>query len=224
MALPELTLPDGTPAFCADEHEFELMPMYADVPMQTGHDRRRRAYTVVPRSINVKLDLTEAQAQAFFDWYEGPLEAGVQWFSARLANQGPGLKWWKARFVEAYQADADESGRSTWVKAKLLLVGESSDTGPYVAAMSSGVLISLFGEAELTIPVSLGSAVLVELLPSLNLGSSVIIALLTDQNGATPSSLEFERRWIWQRLNYAAGRSSDVTDTSEFVQRSWMGF
>ena len=106
MALPELLLPDGTPAFLADGHSIELTPMYADVPTRTGHDRRRRVYTVVPRVVSVGLQLTAAQMLAFHAWYEGALQAGAQRFSAQLANQGPGLLWWSARFAEPYSADA----------------------------------------------------------------------------------------------------------------------
>ena len=44
------------------------------------------------------------------------------------------------------------------------------------------------------------------------------------QNGAGPSAVDFEKRWLWMRYPYSAGRTADVTDVSEFDQRSWMGF
>ena len=45
----------------------------------------------------------------------------------------------------------------------------------------------------------------------------------TPIDGAPPSAVDFEKRWLWMRYPYAAGRTSDVTDASEFDQRSWMG-
>ena len=82
MALPELTLPSGTPGFLAEPHEIEEVGEYADLPMVTGHDRRRRAWLGAPRILNVGLRLNAAQALAFHTWYEGPLKAGAGWFSA----------------------------------------------------------------------------------------------------------------------------------------------
>lgn len=224
MALPELTLPDGTPAFLADGHAIELMPMYADVGMRTGHDRRRRVYTVVPRTVSVGLQLTAAQMAALHDWFEGPLQAGAMQFSAQVANQGPGLLWWNARFVEPYTADAGDAGASFRVQARLLLVGDGSVTGPYVPAMQAAVQIALSGAVVLTVPVALAAGVTVALLPATPLRAAVSIALLSQLDGAPPSAADFDKRWLWMRYPYAAGRTSDVADVSEFDQRSWMGF
>ena len=181
MALPELTLPDGTPAFLADGHNIELMPMYADVTMRTGHDRRRRVYTVVPRIVSVGLQLTAAQMLAFHTWYEGPLQAGFLPFSAQVANQGPGLLWWKARFVETYSADAGDAGASFKVNARLLLVGAGSTVGPYTPFMQASVLIALAGSAVLTVPTTLAADVVIALLPAGDfLSAAVVIALRFD--------------------------------------------
>lgn len=220
--LPELTLPAGTPAFLADTHSIELTPMYADVQMRTGHDRRRRVYTTVPRVVTVALQLTADQMLAFHTWFEGPLQAGVQWFSAQMANQGPGLLWWKARFFEPYTADASDGG---WFKvsAKLLLVCDGSTTGPYTPNMTAGAVVALSGTATLTAPAYLTADATIALLPTSYMSAAAVIALITPQVGSVPSSVDFEKRWIWMRYPYAVGRTADVTDASEFDQRSWFG-
>ena len=226
MALPELTLPDGTPAFLAAGHAIELTPMYADVPMRTGHDRRRRVYTTVPRTVSVGLQVTAAQMLALHDWFEGPLQAGMQWFSAQVANQGPGLLWWKARFAEPYSAEAGEAGASFRVTARLLLVGQGSVVGPYSPNLQAAALISLSGSAVLTSPLFLTAASTVALLPATFLAAGTVIAFSAVVDGAVASAANFEKRWMWQRLNYAAGRSLELMqsgDVQEFDQRAWMG-
>jgi hypothetical protein len=177
MALPELTLPYGTPIFLGTGHGIELTPMYADIGMRTGHDRRRRVYTTVPRTVTVELFLSQAQMTAFHEWYEGPLDVGAQYFSTRVANQGPGLLWWKARFVEPYTADALHS-RYWRVKATLLLVGDGSTTGPYTAAMNAAVTVALSGSAVLTVPNDLSAAVTVALQMANPMRAAVTIALI----------------------------------------------
>ena len=179
MALPELTLPDGTPAFQADGHAIELTPMYADVAMRTGHDRRRRVFTTTPRTVSVGLQMTAAQMLAFHNWFEGPLQAGVQWFAAQVANQGPGLLWWRARFVEPYTADAGEAGASFRVSAQLLLTGDGSVTGPYSPNLQASAFVALTGSAVLTAPVNLAAAAIVALLPASYIGAASVIALIS---------------------------------------------
>jgi hypothetical protein len=178
MALPELTLPDGTPAFLADGHSIELTPMYADVPMRTGHDRRRRVYTTVPRIVSVGLQVTAAQMLAFHAWFEGPLLAGVVEFSAQVANQGPGLLWWRARFVAPYTAEAGKAGASFRITARLLLTGTGSSTGPYTPNMQAAAQIALSGSVVLTAPVSLAADSVVALLPAVYLAADTVVALL----------------------------------------------
>ena len=223
MALPELTQPDGTPAFLADGHAIELVDQYADTGVATGHDIRRRVYTTTPRLVSVGLQLTAAQMLAWHQWFEGPLQAGAQWFSAQLANQGPGLLWWKARFAEHYTAEAGEAAASFRVAARLLVVGDGSAIGPYVPAMQASVQIALSGSAALTVPADLAAAVTVALQSAVFLNAAVTVALTSTQDGATPSAVDFDKRWSWMRYPYAHGRTSDVTDVSELDQRSWMG-
>ena len=223
MALPELTLPPGFPAFRANGHAIELTPMYADSPMRTGHDRKRRVYTTVPRIVSVGLLLSAEHTRAFHEWYEGSLQAGTMEFSAQVANQGPGLLWWRARFLETYTADAIPGNGYFDITAKLLLVGEGTTTAPYVPAMQASAQIALSGSAALTVPADLAAAVSIALQSAVFLNAAVTVMLTSIQDGATPSAVDFEKRWMWMRYPYAAGRTADVTDSSEFDQRSWMG-
>ena len=178
MALPELLLPDGTPAFLADGHSIELTPMYADVPTRTGHGRRRRVFTVVPRIVSVGLQLTAAQMLAFHNWFEGPLQAGAQSFSAQVANQGPGLLWWQARFVEPYTAYAGEAGASFRVRARLLLVGSGTAITPYTPAMNAATVIALVGSAVMTAPVNLAADSTMAMLPLSTISADTTVAML----------------------------------------------
>lgn len=223
MALPELTQPDGTPAFLAEGHTIELVPTYADVPVVTGHSRRRRVYTTTPRMVAVGLQLTAAQMLAWHLWFEGPLRAGTEWFSAQVANQGPGLLWWKARFLETYAAEAGEGGASFKVSARLLLVGDGTATPPYVPQMQAAAQIALTGSVVLSVPLALQASMAIALQSTLLLRASVSIPFSSVKDGAAASAVDFEKRWIWMRYPYAPGRSADVTDASEFDQRSWMG-
>ena len=177
MALPELTLPDGTPAFLAIGHAIELVDAYADSRMQTGHSRKQRIYTTVPRTVAVGLRLNKAQALAFHEWFEGPLQAGAQQFSAQVANQGPGLLWWAARFVEPYTAEAKPGGFHI-VTARLLLTGDGTATPPYVPQMRASAQIALTGSAVLTVPASLQASVSIALRSVVVLRASVSIALI----------------------------------------------
>ena len=183
MSLPELTLPDGTPAFLADGHSIELMPMYADVPMRTGHDRRRRVYTIVPRIVSVSLEVTAAQMLAFHTWFEGSLQAGAVEFSAQVANQGPGLLWWRARFVSPYTAEAGEGGGVFRITASLLLTGTGSVTGPYTPNLYAASQTALTGSIVLTAPVSLAADSVIALLPTIFLGAATTVALLPILSG-----------------------------------------
>ena len=181
MALPELTLPDGTPAWLADPHAIELVPLYADVPMRTGHDRRRRVFTVAPRLVRVGLQLTAAQMLALHDWYEGPAKAGAEYFSTQVANQGPGLLWWQARFAEPYSADAGEAGASFRVQAKLLLTGVGSVNGPYNRALVANTTIALTGTAALTLPLNLSADTVIALLSNIPMSADTVIALRSSE-------------------------------------------
>lgn len=223
MALPELLLPAGLPAFLAEGHAIELVPLHADIAMRTGHTRKRRVFTVAPRLVDVGLRLTANQMATFAAWFENSLQAGAQWFTASVANQGPGLLYWQARFEAPYTAEPGDAAGSWRVTARLRLIGEGSATAPVSTSLMSDVIVALVGSANLVIEQTLSSDVTVALLNAITLSSDVVVALSSIRNGAPASAVDFDKRWIWMRYPYAFGRSADVTDASELDQRSWFG-
>lgn len=191
MALPELTLPDGTPAFSADSHAIELLPLYADVPKRTGADLRRRVYTVTPRIVEVALQLTAAQMLALHNWYEGPLQVAAQFFSAQVANQGAGLLWWKARFMEPYSADAGEAAASYRVNARLMLFDTGSTTPPYISTFTAATSIALVATAILTVPAQFLADTVIALTAPINFAAASVVQLLA------LSPRMPEDAWLW---------------------------
>lgn len=148
--LPPLLLPAGFPAFRREGHGIELLPVYGDSPMQTGSARRRRNYISAPRIVSISLELTLEQIAAYKVWFEGPLQTGVEYFSAHVANQGPGLLWWKARVLEPMK---EEYLGGLWWKlsGRLMLFGDGSIDGPDNYALTGHVTFDLLGEATLTV-------------------------------------------------------------------------
>lgn len=175
--LPSVSLPPGFPPIRWVGHGIELGSVYANVATQTGHHRRRRIYTEVPRVVSVSWDLTLEQMAMFHSWYENTLAAGLEEFSLQVANQGPGLVWWRARFVEPYTVEANESGQAFWVSAKVLLVEQGAAESPYVPEMSSSIDVGYFGSAKVYAPIDLGVDIVVSMLPSSLLYSAIRIAL-----------------------------------------------
>lgn len=223
MSLPELTLPAGLPVFRGMGHSATPRSIYATVGMRTGHARKRRVATSAPRIVTVELFLSANQMVTFDAWFENGLLAGQRAFSARVANQGPGLLWWHAEWVDPPKLTPTYGGY--WALAgSLLLTGEGSVAGPVStsAAMEliGGLVGSVTGAAvdgqaamELTVSLALAAPVAME----------ITVGLKFLKNGAEPSAVDFDKRWIWMRYPYATGRTADVADVAEFDQRSWMG-
>ncbi len=165
MSLPAITLPGGFPCWLAAGHSAEQDPVYASVPMQTGHTRLRRVYTTAPQVRQVALILNGAQAKRFDDWFDNDLLAGTREFSARVKAFGPGMEWWSARFVEPYKADpfASPDGPKWRVTASLLFSGEPQAEGPELFELSSSVHVPLQGRAVLTVEPRMRSTVRVPL-------------------------------------------------------------
>lgn len=188
LLLPPLTLPASSGAFRREGHTIEMLPLYGDAPMQTGSARRRRVYLATPRMVTVSLEVTQTGVREFAAWFEGPLRAGTNYFSAQVANQGPGLLWWKARVIAAqgqkpYQTDY--LGGVWWkISMKLMLFGDGSTTGPASTALSGGVTFALTGTTVLSALQPLSGGVTFALLPVTAavggiLSGSVVFALLT---------------------------------------------
>lgn len=134
-------------AFMRENHEIDQMPVFGDAKMETGTARRRRIYLTAPRTVIVGQDLDVDEVAGFDTWFEVSLKAGTEYFSAEVSNLGPGLLWWKARWLEPYTAEF-LGGRWWKVTGKLMLFGEPSTTPPQPSALAGGVLFDLTGEAS----------------------------------------------------------------------------
>jgi hypothetical protein len=179
MALPELLLPPGTPAFLADGHIVDLVPLHADVPMRTGHSRKRRVYTTAPRLVTVGLQLSQAQMVAFDAFFEGPLQAGALPFTAQVANLGPGLLYWQATFEQPYSATPNDAAACWTVSAQLRLTGAGQASAPAATSMAADTYVALAGTATLVISQSLAADTTVALLAAGGqLAADTVVALL----------------------------------------------
>lgn len=147
MSLPEITTPPGTPPFKVADHVAELMPVYDDVPMARGHSRKRRVWTRAPRTVDVSWRLTQAQMTAVHNWFETALLVGKRTFSAQVANQGPGLRWWEAKWVSPLREQPVNGGR--WeVTGRLRLIGEPSVDGPVASSLALEITVPLTATAQ----------------------------------------------------------------------------
>lgn len=145
--LPLLQLPFSR-VFMREGFAVEVMPVFGDAPMTTGSARRRRTYLEAPRTLAASLELSLAETVLFNAWYEGPLKAGAEFFSAQVINDGPGLLWWKTRLIEY---TANYLGGQFWkVDTKLMIFGEGHLVGPETSALAGGVIFDLLGTATVT--------------------------------------------------------------------------
>jgi len=167
--LPPLTLPASIGAFLRDGHAIENMPMFGDAKMQTGVAKRRRVYLATPNIVDVSLEVTQTGVKDFQEWFDGPLAAGTNFFSAQVANQGPGLLWWKARFYSDGNSapfQVEFLGGLWWrITAKLITFGEGSLTGPASSVLSGGVIFDLISTTQLTVLQPISGGVTFALLP-----------------------------------------------------------
>lgn len=163
--MPEIVLPSGFPAWLIDGHESEMDDAYAHVPMRTGHHRLRRVYRQPPEVRSVSLLLREEQAADFHSWFESDLLAGERQFAARVANRGPGVVWYAARFVAPYEATPlHMAGGVGWrIDARLLLSGQPQAFAPVLTPMSAATIVGLSGRASGTSSADMSAATIVEL-------------------------------------------------------------
>lgn len=151
MALPQIVLPSDLPAWLINGHQSQIDDAYAHVQMRTGHYRLRRVYRNPPEVRSVSLLLEEWQAPIFHEWFENDIQAGALAFSARVANRGPGVVWYEARFVgdPPYEAvPLHMNGGVGWeVRARLLLSGSGSVAPPVLTPMTAANEIALQGRA-----------------------------------------------------------------------------
>lgn len=147
VTLPEFLLPSILPPCLANAHDVELIDIYADLPWRTGHDTKRRVYTIAPRIVDVQYDLDQPQMTAFTEWFEGPSRKGTEYFAVQLANFGPGLRWFRARFfTSTYTARPDQTSLRWNVKFKLYILGEGTLVGPVTTTFESTRRLALVAE------------------------------------------------------------------------------
>lgn len=168
--LPQLVIPSNCGDFRRDGHGIEEQPMFGDAPMQTGAARRRRIYLATPRVVTASLEVTQSALAEFVAWFEGPLAVGSNFFAAKVANQGPGTLWWRARILGV----AGQSPYTTnylggiwWeISLKLVLFGDGSTTGPVSnPVLAGGATFALTGAAALTALQPLSGGAIFDLLP-----------------------------------------------------------
>lgn len=179
MALPQLTVPFGTPFYMADGHGVQEASQYAHPRFQTGHSRARRVWTSSDRDVTAVLELTRAQMTAFFEWFEGPLQDNGGLFSARVANDETDAQehlWWTAEFKQPPEHQP-LAGLRWRVTSTLRLTGAGQLDAPYTGELGYAVTVSLSGSVAASVTPLLGYGVTVALLQQLLLGYSVTVAL-----------------------------------------------
>lgn len=161
MSLPGITAPTGTPLFLADGHSIGEDSMFDSVRSRTGHARLRRVRTAGERVVSVAWFLEADELLAVIDWFEDVLQAGALEFAALVANQGPGQRWWRARWI-SFQTELLHKGRGR-VTGTLLLVGQPSETGPDLSQLAAEVSVALQSSAAVTIPALLAAEIVIAL-------------------------------------------------------------
>lgn len=164
MSLPGITAPPGTPPFLSDGHANQDDPLFAQVRTATGHSRARRVRTVPERVADVSWFLDAAELAAIDTWYWDTLQCGALEFAAHVRNRGPGMLWYRARWI-SFETEMLTLQRGR-LRGQLLLMGDGEVNPPDTSALRSEVtaaLLSLSGTAIL-IPKVLDSEVTVALL------------------------------------------------------------
>lgn len=129
MSLPSRVMPAALPDWLLADYRVAPDRVYATVPMASGSGRHRRIWTASDRRQEASLALLgSAHLDLWHQFVEVTLEAGLHPFAARVANIGPGLRWFDALLL-GYETEAGP-GRVTRLKARLLLRGEPSRVGP----------------------------------------------------------------------------------------------
>lgn len=146
MALPEITMPSGTPPFLADGHDMQPISLYSRVKRGQGATRNRRVRSGHTRLINVSLAVTEDQMKAIEQWHHKALNIGTLPFSARVAAQGVGVMWWEARWTVNPSYTVDKANNWT-VTGQLLLSGTPSVSEPQFTTFAANMFVAIKGLA-----------------------------------------------------------------------------
>lgn len=179
MALPTITAPPGTPVFLAAGHQHVEDSAYAQVRPTTGHSRARRVWTTTERVVAVSWLLSASQMAAVDAWFEDDLEAGALEFAAQVANLGPGLLWYRARWI-SFETELLNLGRGR-VSGTLLLIGEGTATPPETGALAAEISARLVSvPASFSVPVSLAAEISVPLENVRSLAAEIAVALISE--------------------------------------------
>ena len=102
--MADLVYPDTLPRPLVAGHGFTPLPNARERERDAGERRMRPKYRSVPDSCTVSFVYTQAEFDAFHEWYEGELEGGVRDFDMQLQARGTdsGLTWFVCRFVGDY--------------------------------------------------------------------------------------------------------------------------
>lgn len=204
MALPELTVPESLPVLLGSEHGIEQGDVYGHVDL-TRRRRLRRLRTIPHRVVNVKWDLTSDQMGVLHRWYEEDLAAGVRQFSIQVANQGPGLRWWRAEWEEPYKAEPTQT--LDWlVTGRIRLLGQPSIDPPIDTGLHAEIGWSVYGNAVGQLQHEFLSEVEWAFLPL----------------SLTPLSVELTWRFVLSRFTTATG-SADGTSTADGISNEPKG-
>ena len=176
MPLPQITLPPSLPPFLIAGHAAEWGSPFADIPMGTGHGRKRRVVTARPQIISVSLILERAQMTAFHLWFRDTLRSGQRRFSANVKEQGAGMLWYDAMWLQMPQWTAMHLGR--WrVDGVLQARGDSSTVGPTLGLFSGGARIAFTGTARVSAANLFQGGARIALLKALRFEGGASIAL-----------------------------------------------
>lgn len=150
MPLPEILAPAGTPVFKEAGHSHRRISIHRDVPMGTGHARKRQKYTTAYRIVTVEWFLRPNMELTVDAWFENDLAAGSREFAAAVARLGSrGLMWWTARWVSPMRWTPLQNGY--WrVSGSLRLTGEGSLTPPETTSAAVEFGMALTGSAAAT--------------------------------------------------------------------------
>jgi hypothetical protein len=196
MALPQLQLPESLPPFKAGTLEIQPPDLYGQVLRSGGNSRRRRLYRTAPTLVSVQLEVTQAQLEEFYTWFEGPLAAGSEPFAARIAKIGPGVEWFRAFIIGSYTAEHLEGEGSHVISFRMRLEDGPEEVAPDNPDMLSEVTVALEAVFSEGAPQNLLSAVFCALQATFDTGpllvSEILVSLQTEHGGPVGQELRSE--------------------------------
>ena len=128
MPLPSRTMPSTLPDWRIEGYQAEPEPIFGHVRMSTGAGRSRQIWTAADRVESASIKLWPASLPIWFTFVEDTLQAGLLPFAARLANLGPGVRWYETQLLE-WRSTPKPNG-ATIITARLLLRGDAYLSGP----------------------------------------------------------------------------------------------